>query len=136
MKQRLLCVVLSLLCLGIPLFAQGTSRFFYPVKIGPLEPGDKLKISIVNEPQVLPPFYGMRMYLNVVILGDNKLGRIIPVGFPGYNETRLPLGVPRLDDMQAGGLTIIDLQKMIEQRFAQENFKTVVAVEFTGSVVR
>jgi hypothetical protein len=136
MKQRLPFVVFVMFCVGIPLFAQGTSRFSYPVKMGRLEPGDKLKISMVKASDSRPSYYGMPMVLNVVILSDNKLGRIIPVGFPGFKQTSMHLDGPPLNDVQAGGLTVPELEQLIEQRFAEKDFKMDVAVQFTGAVAR
>src|SRR5438132_425302 len=113
MKARLFFVALIVLCLGTSLLAQTTPNLL-PFKFGRLKPGDTLVIRMFKEPYLVTGTEHMRLGVRVVVRDDGKLD--------------LPFNVPLLNNVIAGGLTVPELQQVLEGRYSENNYDTRVTV--------
>ena len=131
MKTRFLPVTLALstvLCLAVPVFTQGRLQR-YPVKFGPLESGDGLRISLFKEPYLVTGSDRMDLTFNVVVGNDGRMRMSRASTNPlAAGNTPRPLA-----DVLAVGLTIPQLRQVLERRIAENNYETRVSVFFTGS---
>src|SRR5688572_13265093 len=108
MKSRLLFVALTLLSFTTSVIAQDApQRSLF--KLGSLESGDTLMISVTKS-----------LTIRAVVRDDGKLA------LPGNARERF--GVPELRSITAGGLTISQLYRLLEERYGENN----VTVWFLG----
>jgi protein involved in polysaccharide export with SLBB domain len=122
METRPVSVIVIVLCLSVSLFAQG-SFTPYPVKLGRLEPGDMLRVSVFKEPYLITGTDRVHLSLNVVVRDDNKVSLM----------SLFPSARPVFGDVQVGGLTTSELRQVLERQYTQNNYETRISVQFVGS---
>jgi protein involved in polysaccharide export with SLBB domain len=118
MRLQLAPIILLLLCLSASVLGQSPFQL-YSIKLGKLEPGDRLMITVIKEPYLVTGTDRVRFSLNVTIRDDNRMG--VP-----------PLLIPILTDVLAGGLTTSELRQALEMRYAETNYDTSIMVQFLG----
>jgi protein involved in polysaccharide export with SLBB domain len=123
MNKRTIFTTFIVLCLSFSLFAQ-TQPKLHPFKLGRLEPGDNLRISVSREPRLANDFRRFRLTVNVVVGSDGKL-------VPASSMMREMM--PELVGVMARGLTLGEIKQLLESRYADKNLDTSVNVQFTGS---
>jgi protein involved in polysaccharide export with SLBB domain len=120
MKARLLFVALTVLAINISLLAQGSTKP-YAFKFGSLESGDTLMISVFKQPYFVTGTERINVSIRAVVRDDFKLD--LPP------NVRLPL----LSSITAGGLTTSELQRVLEERYAENNYDLRIYVRFLGN---
>ena len=120
MKARLLFVALTVLSINISILAQSPTKPS-AFKLGSLKSGDTLMISVFKEPYLVTGTGRLNVSVRVVVRDDDKLD--VPVN----------VRVPLLSSITAGGLTTSELQRVLEERYAENNYDTRVYVRFIGT---
>jgi protein involved in polysaccharide export with SLBB domain len=120
MKARLLFVALTVLSLNISLLAQSPTKP-YAFKFGSLESGDTLLISVFKMPYFVTGAERLNISVRAVVRDDYKL------------DLTPNVRVPQLSSITAGGLTTSELQRVLEERLAENNYDTRIYVRFLGN---
>ena len=140
MKTHRLVVALLVVCVSpsLTMFGQRpqgrASASNYLVKFDALQPGDTLRINLFKRPYLVTGTDRIDLIMNVVVREDGRLTRFA-TAIPWISRSSsTPSTMRVLRDISAGGMTISQLQQVLERRIEETNYETRVTVQFTGSL--
>ena len=141
MRTHRLVVALPVVCVSpsLPVFGQspqGLAPSNYLVKFDALQPGDTLRISLFQRPYLVTGTDRIDLIMNIVVREDGRLTRFAAAMPWIGRSSSTPSTMPVLADISAGGMTISQLQEVLERRIEEPNYETRVTVQFTGSLVQ